>query len=205
MSDVQTLLNLPVDTIAVLTCGYLGYRLAYTGKDAKHKATDTVFLSLAFGLVAKLVFVFMEGNGCPLWAIVVTALACSLLVSAAWRKWVQKRVFKLLRDTKVSSHDNFQSAWESVIADDGMELSQIIVRRTDGVAVMCNDLHAFKKTRTGAFYLGHDGSVALYVTHQRDKGGDWEDVSDELDSEDGGKLMTIIPADQVASTQLRNS
>ena len=53
LSDVQTLLDLlPVNTITVLASGYLGYRLAYTGKDTKHKATDKVFLSLAFGLVA---------------------------------------------------------------------------------------------------------------------------------------------------------
>ena len=145
----------------------------------------------------------MEGSGWPQWAVVVTVPICSLIASAAWRGWGQKCVFRILRHFKISTHDNFQSAWESVIADDGMDLFQIVVRRTDGVTVMCDDLYAFDKTNTGPCYLGQDGSVALYVTHQRDKGGDWEPMTEELDSEVGGQLITVIAADQVASTQLR--
>ena len=204
MSDAQTLLDLPVGTITALASGYLSYRLAYAGKDAKHKATDTAFLSLVFGLVAKLVFDGMENAGCPILAAVVIALVCSLLVSAVWRKWGQKCVFKFLRNTKISSHDNLQSAWESVISDDGITLTQIVVRRTDGFTVMCNDLHAFEGTKTGPCYLGQDGSVALYVTHQRDKDGEWEDLTDDIDIVGSGQLITVIPADQVASAYLRN-
>ncbi len=37
----------------MLVAGYLGYRLAWTGKDETHRAVDVVFLSLVFGLIAR--------------------------------------------------------------------------------------------------------------------------------------------------------
>ena len=188
----------------MLAGGYLGYRLAYTGKDRNHKTADTVFLSLVFGLVAKIVYGWLDGFRYPSWVTVALALMSALAVSAVWRKWGQRSVFKIFRKTRISSHDSLQTAWDSILADDGMKASQIVVRRKDGITVMCNDLHAFEKTRTGPFYLGQDGSVALYVTHQKETNGDWEDVSDDINSPDGGSLITIIPAGQITSTQLRN-
>lgn len=204
MSDIPALLDLPVETLIVLAGGYLGYRLAYTGKDKKHKSADIVFLTLVFGLVTKVIFEQLSTFECPLWMNAVAAIFFALLLSAFWRRWGQRSVFKFCRKLKISTHDNHQSAMDSILADDALKVSQIVVHRQDGVTVMCNDVSAFEDARTGPFYIGADGSVAIYVTNQRMENECWEDTTDDISGPGGDRLITIIPASQIKFTQIRN-
>lgn len=125
MTDAQILLNLPPDTLTVLVLGYLGYRLAYTGKDASHSAVDVVFLSLVFTLAAKvgLALADLAHPGIGIAAAPVAVLAAAVL----WRKWGELAVFKILRRLQVSHSDRHQTAWETIMLRSGAMPSQLIV------------------------------------------------------------------------------
>lgn len=66
-TEIQSILDLPVGTIAVLAAGYIGYRIAYQGKDHGHKSVDVLFISMVFAFVARLASIFstLLGNRCP--------------------------------------------------------------------------------------------------------------------------------------------
>lgn len=201
MNDIQSLLELPLETIIVLAAGYMAYRLAYTGKDEKHKATDVVFLSLVFGLVAQ-TSIAMVPDGHPIVSAAAGVLA-ALSVAALWRRWGMGVWFKLVRKTNVSISDGRANAWQSMIADDHMNATQIVIKRMDGTMMMCDNLGGFKDAPTNPLILGDDGSVAFYVTHQKGPDDvDWQDISDDIRGKDG-MTMTHIPANEIVFTDLR--
>lgn len=88
--------------------------------------------------------------------------------------------------------------------DERMNVSQAHVRRKDGVQFMCEDASDFNDTVTGPFWFGPDGSVALYVTHQRAVDEDnWQKVEGQIKDPEWGDLVTILPADQISMIELR--
>jgi len=202
--NINSLLALPLETLAMLVAGYLGYRLAYIGRDESHRGTDVVFLSLVFALLARAAMGVGAAIGAPEWAGIGAGIAVALAGAALWRRWGQEGAFRLLRSAKVSMADGHRTALQSVIKRESISISQIMVRRADGVGMMCDDASRFVDTPTGPYWFGEDGSIALYVTHQRGAGeNEWEDISDQTRDADWGDLITIIPADKVAMVELR--
>lgn len=202
MTDAQILLALPPDTLTILVLGYLGYRIAYTGKDASHSTVDVVFLSLAFALVAKggLLLGDLARPGIGIAAALVAALA----VAALWRKWGEATAIRLLRWTAISNSDRSRTAWERIRTDASLRPSQLIVRRRDGRLLMCERLADFGTEPLGPCIYGSDGSIAIFVTHESGPGdADWVETPNTADGH-WGRLITVIPAAEVAAIYLRH-
>ncbi len=202
MNDVQSLLALPLETIAILGSGYIGYRIAYTGLDSHHRAVDITFLSLAFGLVSKIAIGLMAGYFNHDYVTVLVALFCTILAAGFWRRWGVLAFSKLLRVTNVSFSDGSLTAWDQMRTSTTDRPTQIIVRKTDGSAVMCDYLKTYEHLPHGPCCYGQDGSVSLYITHFRAPDGDkWDkaDVKDEF----YGVALTYIPASQITEIELR--
>lgn len=202
MTDLPDLLTLPLDTITILAAGYLGYRVAYTGKDTGHGAMDTLFMSLVFALVAKLVLQGLAMLAVPLMVAIPFAVCLAIFVASGWRKWGQHLTFAALRGAGVSTSDRHRTAWDTIRTDARLRPSQLILRRKDGVSLMCDNLGQFADHFPGCCVLGSDGSVALFVTHQsgpEDK--DWEAM--DVDHADWGALLTYIPAAEIAGLHIR--
>jgi len=202
MTDAQILLNLPSDTLTVLVAGYLGYRLAYTGKDASHSAVDVVFLSLVFTLAAQ--GGLLLGNPARPGIGIAAALVAALTVAALWRKWGEAAAFRLLRWAAISHSDRTLTAWDRIRTDATLRPSQLIVRRRDGRRLMCERLADFGKEPLGPCIYGSDGSVALFVTHERGPDdADWVATPNAAD-EHWGRLITLVPAAEVTAIYLRH-
>lgn len=199
MSNIQTLLVLPLDTLAILVAGYLGYRLAYTGKDSKHSTIDTVFLSLVYALIAKAVLSLPLPV--PELPKVAIAIIVALVTAALWRRWGEHWVFRLLRWAGISTSDRHVTAWDSLRMKSGFEPRTLMLRLRDGRRLMCGDLGRFLGFEAGPCLLGSDGSVALFVTDQSDAGSsDWQ--AREISAEEFGTEMTYVPADQIAEIKV---
>ncbi len=202
--ELNSLLALPLETLAVLVAGYLGYRLAYIGRDESHRAVDVVFLSLAFGLLARAVMAGAGALGAPAWAGIGLGVAAAVAAAAGWRRWGQEGAFRLLRRAKVSMADGHRTALQSVVKRESIIVTQVLVRRKDGLWLMCADTGLFSDTPTGPFWFGEDGSVALYVTHQKEAGGSaWEDISAQALDAEWGDLITVVQADEVSMVEIR--
>jgi hypothetical protein len=201
MTYLPDVLNLPLDTIAVLAAGYLGYRLAYVGKDAGHSSVDVVFLSLVYALSAKLVLQLASGVGLLSPVGIILAISAALLVAALWRSWGEGATFRALRFARVSNSDRHRTAWDSVRHKPSFAPTGYTVSKVDGTVLLCQNPQDFAHLRDGPCILGEDGSIAMFVTHRRLPGqADWEkrDTFDPV----LGYEMTYIPASMVAEIRI---
>ena len=130
------------------------------------------------------------------------AFVVAIAAAAFWRRVGEEWVRNALRSTGISTSDRYTSALETMMTREGHEPNQLIVRKTDGSAVMCERLVDFEHAPYGPCLLGPDGSVSLYITDsRRGHGSDWEPVPTVRN--DWGCALTFIPADQVAEIELR--
>lgn len=200
MSEIERLLNLPLPILAALAAGYIGYRVAYVGRDGPHDPVDTVFLSLVFAAVAQGVMVvapFVPLLGAPL------AIGCTLLVAMVWRKWGSRWGHRLMRHLGVSISDRFRTAWDPLRVEPALRPTQVTVHLRDGDVLMCNRLSAYADRPTGACRFGADGSVALYVTDRFPKGAaTWEPCTPEGE-DDWGCLISYVPASEITRLDIR--
>lgn len=206
MTDIQSLLDLPYETLALLASGYLAYRLAYVGKDAAHSSVDVVFLTVVFAFVAKQTTVSVDllmwsTHQTPGGIFASLAGMVSALISAAvWRRSLQEFVYAALRKVKVSDHDGQPNVWRSMMARTLQPPARLVVVLKNGSSLMCNQLAMFKDAPMGPCLFGQDGSVAMYVTDiRRPADQDWTEV-EALDPNrpDWGYEMSFIPADEIA-------
>lgn len=206
MNDLNQLLTLPLPTLVVLVSGYIGYRLSYTGLDKSHTTLDALLLSLSFGLVAKLFLLTIKT--CDFGAVIQSCMAIFFVIAIAslWRKWGITLMGTTLRLLNISISDGQPTAWDTIGPSTKYAPNQLTVRKTDGSAVMCEILDAYKDLPHGPCLLGQDGSVALYVTHFRksDENGaqSWQEIS-PLD-EKTGALITYIPASKIDEIEIRH-
>lgn len=217
LETLRDLLQLPYQTLAIIGGGYLAYRLAYTGRDGTHQTIDTAAIVLVFafvsqaaaaallvwyssksGLATDAALPLIVGYTSSLFGIIIV-----LVVAAIWRVFGMSGVAWGLRQLRVSSADRNFTAWESIISDERSLPSQIKIVRTDGSEVMCDRLADWKDSPFGPMILGHDGSVALYVTSKRTTEDDeWKDVAPQ--GGEWGPEITIVPAHQIHTVRLRH-
>ena len=210
-------LDLPFETLVVLAAGYMAYRLAFTGRDRSHKTADVVFSTVVFASIAKALFsltativLWFTSDGAALaglggwrYLIALCAIAGTLGAGALWRAVLSSWVFNFWRQMRVSASDRHQTAWETMIANERLKVTQLLVRKKDGSAVMCEKLGDFSEKPFGPCLYGHDGSVAVYVTSYRSAGGsDWLDI-DPTDPK-WGSMITYIPASEISEISVRN-
>lgn len=199
--DLQTVLNLPLETIAVLAAGYLGYRAAFAGNDHQMQTADIVFSSLVFALVAK-VAIWLASLWLPMMLAAVIAVPAAVLAALIWRRWGYGAWRKVGRRVGLVTADRHQTVMQTVVATEGMRPSQMSVRLNNGEALMCDVLANFNDKPHGPCLWGPDGSVAMYVTSRRKAGSDeWEDINPT--DEAWGSVLTILPADQVEEINIR--
>lgn len=210
MEAIEHMLALPVQTLSVLAAGYMSYRLAYTGKDAEHKATDTIFMVFVFAFIAKLSGDLMRILGDKLdlvatlrdTAAILVGVVTALITSAIWKKWGEDLVRNRLSKSNISHSDRTQTAWQSMIAKVNLDHNSLVVRKKDGSMVMSERLHDFNELPFGSCILGSDGSVALYVTHKwYNVETGWED-RDPNENGDFGAEVTYIPASEISEVSI---
>jgi hypothetical protein len=210
MEPIEHMLALPVQTLSVLAAGYMSYRLAYTGKDAEHKATDIIFMVFVFAFVAKLSgdLVRILGDKLDLVAIlrdtvaILIGVVTALVTSAVWRKHGERWVCKILSKSKISHSDRTQTAWQAMVAKEHLDLNSLVVHKKDGSMVMSERLHDFNDLPFGSCILGPDGSIALYVTHKwHNTETGWEE-RDPYESGNFGAEVTYIPASEISEVSI---
>lgn len=201
--EVRQLLELPFSTVALLGAGYLGYRLAYIGRDAAHKASDTVFLSLVYAAIAKGVGVLFAPIAEPTLQA-LAGLAGALVVAGTWRRRGQEATFATLRRWGVLDHDGFASAWDSALGRRLPPPTRLVVRLKSGKRLMCENLADFEAAPLGPCLLGPDGSVGLYVTDVMEgPGGEWDERKPfDQGATELGYAMTFIMASEVAEIEI---
>lgn len=200
-TEIQSILDLPLGTLAVLAAGYIGYRLAYAGKDGGHKQTDTAFLTLVWASIAKLCATYSAVLG----EISSYLIGFAVTVAAAllWRAMLQEIVFKLLRGLKLVDHDGFHSAWASVLGRKLKSPRQLVVRLKSGKRLMCHDLADFADAPLGPCLLGPDGSVGLYVTDVMESAdGMWDERTPRSADKAHGWSMTFIAASEISEIEI---
>lgn len=204
MNDVISLLALPTESLIALAGGYIGYRLTANGKDASHTNIDVVFGTLVFALISHLTSIATQANGVPLYLGALLAVLAAAATALLWRKWGEGALFWFCRRIKVSISTRHHTAWDPLRVKANLHPVQIIVKRKDGMQLMCSRLSDFAGKETGACWFGADGSVALYVTDVLEPGEDKDWVAQDIEGpDDWGALMTYIPASEVKQLMVR--
>ncbi|TNF16792.1 MAG: hypothetical protein EP320_00585 [Rhodobacteraceae bacterium] len=202
---ITDLYQMPFELIWMLVVGYIGYRLAYVGRDAPHKTFDQVFLVFVFGSI---------GRGCG--ALVASwwdigdmiesaiALIAGVVVALIWRRWGQAGAFNTLRAAKMVNDDGQANVWHSMLARQLKPPRRLVVKLRNGASLMCNHLADFGHAPMGPCLLGSDGSVALYITDFIGPGEEeWTQVEPyDPTRPDWGYEISFIPADQIARIDL---
>jgi hypothetical protein len=210
MEYILQMLGLPLQTLAVLASGYISYRWAYTGKDNTHKTLDVVFIIFVFAFVSKLAIsgfshlltqIEVSGYALEILPLLIGMLA-ALCTASLWSRWGKYLIRKLLRNGKISNSDRSVTAWDAIRSDATLIPSQLMVRRKDGVTLMCNNLCLFEDNNPGPCIYGTDGSIALYVTDQMGDDGKWETI--EVNDPVMGDMMTFVPAAEVQMIYVRH-
>lgn len=179
----------------MLGAGYLGYHIAYVGQDQKHKATNIIFLTLTFGFIAKLTMSMLNAVIANQHLKVIMGIIASL-----WRKYISQWAKKVLRYSGVSYSDGQTTAWDSLCINTEYKPTQLIVRKTDGLHVKCDNLWSFRDLPHGPCLFGEDGSIAMYITHYKPKlAQEW--ISDDPHDNGFWPAITYI---LVSEIELRN-
>lgn len=200
MNEVQLLLDLPIDTFAGLASGYLGYRLAYVGKDQKHHTVDVVFISAVFALLARVVS-DLASPFAGVYPALIFGILAAAIGAALWRKWLSNWLYRVLRRVNVSQSDGHDDAFTSMRLRAGFAPSTLVVITTNGTALMCRDLRPFAAYRDGPCILGEDGSVAMYVTDRYlPDATEWEEM--DVYTTGRGAQITYVPASQIAQIRV---
>ncbi|WP_420585825.1 hypothetical protein [Ruegeria sp.] len=211
---MNEIVQLPIHLQIALAGGYMGYITAYSGLRAGHTARDAILLTLAFGVIPALAWPMLStafGRTGGLLQIGAAALALLLpiLAGALWRRHGRTWWYDLLHRLKIHVDDGLCTGWEALIQQRDMEVTQIMVRTTDGTELFCRDAPAHTRAK-GAFdaigsfspLLGTEGSVVMVVDEEAaPNGGDTERTA-PVDDEWGARL-TYIPADRIALVEMR--
>ena len=96
-SSLSDIAALPWQLQFVLASGYCAYLLAFVGIRHTHKAADTVFGTLAFGLIAFATLALMPRSVHWL-AAGASAFGISLAAAALWRKLIRDWLREKLRE-----------------------------------------------------------------------------------------------------------
>lgn len=192
-------LLLPWSVQTALAAGVLGYFVAYRGIRAHHNTVETAFLSLAFGMIARLTQYALRDHD-PTVSVGV-AFGVTLIAGALWRLIGINLAASVARGLDLSWADDSPSAWAKLQTNSRAPISQIAVLLDNGTWLSCDDTRPFADLPNGPFTLGTDGDIALYPTHMRPEGGDRKEVNATLNS--AGARITYVPATQVKRVTLR--
>lgn len=196
----EEIIKLPIAVQLALGSGYLGYVTAYAGLRRSRTATDAIFMTVAFGLPAVLVFVGLEAKG-----VIVAALAgavAAICVACLWRIGGRSASYWALDKAGVHNDDGLSHAWDALIQRRGLKSSQMSVHTKDGRILYMSDRTEVLDAPFGGLLLGADGSIVMVVQKERLADGTVEERTGVTDA-DWGARLTYIPADQIARVNIR--
>lgn len=198
--DAADLIQLPWEIQTVLAGGYCAYLVSYVGIRSRHKAADTVFASLAFGVFG--IAALEAAAEFPQWIRIVLAFAVPVLVGVGWRLLGRVAWRQVLRSLDYSWADDTESAWERLQADTSCLHRQISVLRSDGTWLYCQDTMSTDGHPFAPAIFGSNGDVLMYVDRTETAAGLVKDIDGVHDPE-WGSLITYIPADQIKQISFR--
>jgi len=191
MQDIQSLLNLPIQTLAVLAAGYLAYRISFGGHAKGHAAIDVMFLTLVFALIGKLGYSAASQSILAPLAAIIPAVVCA----AIWRLFLGDWVGNLLYRTGINRADWHPSAWDSVRLHSAFKPAHVLLVLDDNSRVRSN-LIRLQDHPQGPCVFGDDGSVSMFVTGMQDAPNEpWDEV-DPTETE-GFTCMTYFPTQRI--------
>ncbi|EBN8057064.1 hypothetical protein D0662_08955 [Salmonella enterica] len=199
------LINLPWATLVTLASGYIGYFIANVGLKDHHKPIDITFSTLIFGLFAAMVYQAFIWKGYGEYLATFTAVTAALISGACWRKYLRKLMYLILRKLDISWSDSTSSAWQRMFDQRGYYVSQVYVTLKNGTVLLSEAPGNFEGLPCGAFVLGNEKDILLYVTHEKAPGSiEWVKCKDVI-LEEWGALSTYIPKDQIARVDIRRT
>lgn len=197
------ILNLPFAIQVSLGSGYAAYLLAFSGLRQHHTATDVIFRTIAFGLVASLTISITKESGLSEFSSALIAFAITVISGALWRTVISQFVRYCLRRFLIAWSDDLPSAWLSITAErTDLRPSQIVVELSDGRLLMCDDTRLYKAAPFECGVFGLDGSVAMYVTSEKPPSGEWFNHEQVLHRHEGANI-TYIPAANIRRVEIR--
>lgn len=204
MQDIQSLLNLPLETLLILVAGYIGYKITSGGMDHKDAPIDIVFIVLSFGLVAKLTFDLVLVAGLAPGYSAIVSLLVATVAGGLWRKWLARFWQAALRISNLDYSYGSENALTTIVSDTTIHTTQLSVTLKCGDVLWSEDLSEFNNQPHGPCVFGADGSVALYVTSIKKRGGaDYEDRDAIATDSYWGSKITYIPASEVQRISVR--
>lgn len=196
---VRKLVALPWTLQLVLGSGYCAYLLAYVGIRHDHKAADTVFSTLAFGLIA-VGAMTLTSRLIDSAQAVLTFLA-TLTAGALWRTVLRDGLRRVLRASGYSWNDGTPSAWARLLQEQHTP-TQLTVQLKDGRYLLCTDTTRVKDVPFGPYVLGWAGDALLYVDRSIAADGKVSDLNDTF-NDDWGNLLTYVPRDEIRKVSIR--
>lgn len=201
-TNISDLAALPWQLQVVAASGYIAYLLAFVGLRHTHKAADTVFGTLAFGLFALATLSLLPAKVHWIGAIII-ALVSSLAAAVIWRWLVRGELRKLLRASGYTWADDTPSAWDRLLEGGYKGTTQLTVELNDGRFLYCTEAERAGKHPFGPFILGTCGDVLLYVDSSKAPGAEPVDHTDAVFDADWGSLLTYVPADSIRKIAIR--
>lgn len=179
--------------------GYLAYMTAYTGQRRHHVTSDRIFISLAFGSIAFLMFYLLQAQG----ALVafIAAASAALLAGVIWRWFGRKCAMKVLHKIRVHQDDGLHFGWDELIQNIG-DVDQATVHTTDGRILYLANRRVYADAPYKGLYLGGDGSITMIVEEEQLRDGQRE-VREGIYAEGWGYRLTHIPVAQIAQVDMR--
>ncbi len=198
MEQINLLLQLPLMSLAGLSVGYLGYRLAFAGRNSAHDAIDKIALLLVFGAIFRITVELTPAR--PLCQVVV-ATVVTLIAAFLWYKGLSRLTAWLLYKSGVTGGDGQPTLWRSLNSRPAIEnASRLVVHMKNG-RVLISDIKGMKAGSFGVWTAGEDGAMAIYVTaYKPSPDADW--VHDSPEIEGWGREITYIPADQIERVKI---
>jgi hypothetical protein len=196
------LLNLPWKIQVALASGYAAYLLGYRGIRAAHKAIDTAFITLMFGLIATGIVLFLDGWNALF--VIVAAFVVTCAVAISWRKYFSQWLHDFMHYFDISWSNDDPSALASLSNNSRYRLTQVAVELDDGTWLRCDDARKFVGSPFGPLVLGPNGDVALYLTHEEPRDKEAKELKTVLHP-DFGDRITYIPAARIRQITLRHT
>ncbi|MFI8667133.1 hypothetical protein ACIGGE_11915 [Qipengyuania sp. NPDC077410] len=201
-SSLSDIAALPWQLQLVLASGYCAYLVAFVGLKHTHKAADTIFGTLAFGLVALALLGLIPAT--VHWLLTgAIAFGASVIAAVLWRWMIRQRLRDLFRNSGYSTADNTPSAWDRLLEGGYKGATQLTVELEDGRYLYCSDAERAGKHPFGPFILGTSGDVLLYVDSSKNADGKELDHTAAAFAGEWGNLLTYVPSSSIRKLSIR--
>jgi hypothetical protein len=186
----------------MLASGYAAYFVSYVGIRHHHKTIEIAFITLAFGLITQATFNVLLIWMAPLFAGVVAfivTVAFGLVWRAKGRPWVREYLSK----KSFSWTNDDPSALMTITTSTDYFFKQIAVELHDGTWLRCDDTALFNGAPHSPFVMGHEGDIAMYLTHIDLPKSKKSQVMKSTRDDYWGDRLTYIPAKEIRRMTFR--